>query len=66
MNRWKNPKGKSPTFRAQREKEEPLKREKGSQRTGKRTRRKALGAVKREMSLGRGLDCPELKGLSLS
>jgi len=25
MNRWKNPKGKSPTFRAQREKEEPLK-----------------------------------------
>lgn len=28
--------------------------------------RRALGAVKREMSLGRGLDCPDLKGLSLS
>lgn len=38
MNGGKNPKGKSPTFKGQREKEEPLK-ERSGQRSRRRTRR---------------------------
>ena len=59
MKGWKNPKGKSPTFRAQREKEEPLKRERGSQRTGKRTRReKGLGGCEKRDEFREGVRLP--------